>query len=88
MDEADVVIDNCGPFADAIVQVSDGVRACGVSTITAALAVQMMVAETISLLAVSGYEPPVYWSANIPGGDEHNEKLKAHYEDRIFPGYA
>lgn len=88
MEEADVVIDNCGPFGDAIVEVEEGVRACGVSTISSALAVQMMVAETLELLARSGDELPIYRSANIPGGDEHNQRLRARYGDRIHTGDA
>ncbi|GGQ62938.1 hypothetical protein GCM10010195_18180 [Kitasatospora griseola] len=31
----------------------------------------------------SGGVPPVYLSANIPGGDEHNNKLEALYAGRI-----
>ena len=30
-----------------------------------------------------GREPPLYMSANIPGGDEHNHKLEKKYEGRI-----
>ena len=87
MDEADVVIDNCGPFGDAVLEPSEGLRVCGVSTVSSTLAAQMMVAEVVGLLMVDG-DAPVYLSANIPGGDEHNEELRARYAGRIRPGEA
>jgi uncharacterized phosphosugar-binding protein len=34
-------------------------------------------------LAASGTIPPVYLSANIPGGDEHNHRLEDRYGDRL-----
>ena len=30
-----------------------------------------------------GQTPPVYMSANIPGGDEHNHELEARYRGRL-----
>jgi uncharacterized phosphosugar-binding protein len=54
-----------------------------VSSLTAALLVQMLVAETVRLLLESGFEPPVYVSNNVPGGVERNVKLEALYEGRI-----
>ena len=30
-----------------------------------------------------GITPPVYISANVPGGDEHNNVLKAKYAGRL-----
>ena len=40
----------------------------------------MMVAER---LHEAGDIPPVYISANIPGGDEHNHALEDRYRGRI-----
>jgi len=31
----------------------------------------------------AGETPPVYLSANVPGGDEHNSTLEARYAGRI-----
>ena len=53
------------------------------SSLSAALLVQMIVAETVRLLLDSGTTPPVYVSNNVPGGHERNLKLEAHYEGRI-----
>ena len=33
-----------------------------------------------------GQLPPLYLSANIPGGDEHNRELEKKYEGRIRRG--
>jgi uncharacterized phosphosugar-binding protein len=80
---ADVVLDNGAPFGDAVLPLPGGGSACGISSITAALLAQMMVADTLALLLERGVTPPVYLSANIPGGDEHNDELEARYAGRL-----
>jgi uncharacterized phosphosugar-binding protein len=80
---ADVVLDNGAPFGDAVLELPDGGAACGISSITAALLAQMVIAEVLRDLIEHGLTPPVYLSANIPGGDEHNRALEAHYEGRL-----
>jgi uncharacterized phosphosugar-binding protein len=37
-------------------------------------------------MRADGHEPPLYLSANIPGGDEHNHALEKKYEGRIRRG--
>jgi len=81
---ADVVIDNCGPMGDALLEVEgQPVKVCAVSSITGALIAQGITAEIIGRLVAAGQTPPVYISANVDGGDAHNEALKARYGDRI-----
>lgn len=46
----------------------------------------MTVAEAVALLLAEGHEPPVYVSANIPGGHERNALLEARYEGRLHRG--
>jgi uncharacterized phosphosugar-binding protein len=82
-DLADVTLDNGAPFGDTLLPLPDGTSVGGVSSLTACLLVQMMVAETVRLLQESDYEPPVYVSNNVPGGHERNIKLEALYEGRI-----
>ncbi|MEJ7755877.1 MAG: hypothetical protein WKF83_05650 [Nocardioidaceae bacterium] len=53
-----------------------GGKVCAVSSITAALLAQMLAAEIVGRLAAAGETPPVYLSANIPGGDEHNHAVE------------
>jgi uncharacterized phosphosugar-binding protein len=81
---ADVVIDNLAPFGDATVPVGDGgILAGAVSSITAAYIAQLLTLGTAARIQEAGETPPLYLSANIPGGDEHNDALKARYGDRI-----
>ena len=80
---ADIVLDNGAPYGDAVLPLPGGGAACGLSSITAALLAQMMVAETLSRLVERGVTPPVYLSANIPEGDAHNDALEARYAGRL-----
>ena len=82
-DFADVTLDNGAPFGDTLLPLPDGTSVGGVSSLTAGLLAQMLVAETVRLLIESGVEPPVYVSNNVPGGYERNLKLEALYAGRI-----
>jgi uncharacterized phosphosugar-binding protein len=82
-DLADVTLDNGAPFGDTLLPLPDGTSVGGVSSLTAGLLAQMLVADTVRLLLESDYEPPVYLSNNVPGGYERNIKLEALYEGRI-----
>lgn len=81
---ADVVIDNCGIPGDAILEV-EGLpgRICATSTIAGAMIVNMIMAQTVENLMKRGIEPPVFISANVEGGDEHNKKVFAKYQHLI-----
>jgi uncharacterized phosphosugar-binding protein len=84
IDFADVVLDNQAPYGDSVLDLPDGAgKVCAVSSITAALIAQMLVAEVLRRMTDAGETPPVYLSANIPGGDEHNHALEARYAGRI-----
>lgn len=80
---ADVVLDNGAPCGDAVLEMSSGGTACAISSVTGAMLAQMMTAEVIRMLEEAGQTPPVYLSANLPGGDEHNRVLEARYTGRI-----
>jgi uncharacterized phosphosugar-binding protein len=83
IDFADVVLDNGAPYGDAVLELPGGGAACAVSSITAALLAQLVTAEVVRRLLESGDRPPVYISANVPQGDEHNHALEEKYEGRI-----
>ncbi|MCI4062138.1 SIS domain-containing protein [Micromonospora sp. R77] len=85
-DFADVVLDNGAPYGDATLPLPDGGAVGAVSSITAALLAQQIVAEVCARLLAAGERPPVYLSANITGGDEHNAALEARYAGRIRRG--
>jgi uncharacterized phosphosugar-binding protein len=86
MDLADVVLDNHAPYGDAMLSLPSGVTYGAVSTITSALIAQMLVEQVVLDLTAVGALPPVYLSANMAGGDEHNHALEASYEGRIRRG--
>jgi uncharacterized phosphosugar-binding protein len=83
---ADVVLDNGAPYGDAVLTTGGpdgGFAVCAVSSITAALLAQMVVAEVVRTMLAAGETPPVYLSANVPEGDAHNDALEARYAGRI-----
>jgi uncharacterized phosphosugar-binding protein len=80
---ADVVIDNLAPYGDATLTLPGDVAVGAVSSMTAAFIAQLLTVGAAGRLAASGTIPPVYLSANIPGGDEHNHSLEDRYGDRL-----
>jgi uncharacterized phosphosugar-binding protein len=90
-DIADIVLDNRAPYGDTTIDVaiadSDrSVRVGAVSSITAAFIAQLLTLGVTERIAAAGAVPPVYISANIPEGDEHNNALEALYGNRIKRG--
>ena len=82
-DLADVVLDNAAPRGDALLELPGGGAVCALSTLTGVMLVQMTVAEATAQLLASGDRPPVYVSANVPGGFEGNLDLEKRYAGRI-----
>lgn len=80
---ADVVIDNLAPFGDATLVMDEGIKVGAVSSLTAAFIGQALTVGVVSRMLAAGEVPPVFLSANIPGGDEHNQVLKDRYGSRI-----
>ncbi len=78
----DLVLDNHCPQGDALVEIS-GVRVAAGSSIANNFMYHWVLTEVCEKLAKSGKTLPIYLSANLPGGDEHNEKLEATYRSRI-----
>lgn len=83
---ADVVLDNGAPYGDALLPLPGGGTVGAVSSITAALLGQSLVIEVVRQLQAAGEVPPIYLSANVPGGDEHNKTLESRYAGRIRRG--
>ncbi len=73
----DIVIDNCGPHGDALIQ-TDGVeKVSSVSSICNNCVAQSMAARTVELLKEDGFELPV-----LNGDKAHDDTLKKKYEGR------
>ncbi len=85
MDVADVVLDNCGCVGDASVCIN-GVKekVAPTSTAVGAAMLNAVVARTVEILCEQGITPPVFLSANVPGGDEHNREMLDKYKKHIF----
>ena len=80
---ADVVIDNLAPFGDSTMQLEGGIGVGAVSSLTAAFIAQRITIGVAEAMRQRGKTPPVYISANIPGGDQHNSALENLYGERI-----
>jgi uncharacterized phosphosugar-binding protein len=92
-DVADVVIDNLAPYGDATLPLGGAAEATGdeikigaVSSISAAYIAQLLTIGVSERISAAGRRPPLYLSANIPGGDEHNSALEQRYAGRIHRG--
>lgn len=81
---ADVVLDNFGCVGDACVEVEgvDG-KICPTSTVTGALILNAVVAETVDICAKRCFCPEHFASSNVDGGDEINNKLLEKYKKEI-----
>ena len=80
---ADITIDNLAPFGDSTLELDGGIGVGAVSSITAAFIAQRITIGVAENIRRRGKTPPVYISANIPGGDEHNGALEELYGERI-----
>lgn len=80
---ADIVIDNLAPFGDSTLELEGGIGVGAVSSLTAAFIAQRITFGVAETMRLRGKTPPVYISANIPGGDEHNRALEDLYGKRI-----
>ena len=85
-DVADVVLDNLAPFGDATLALRGGVPVGSVSSITSAFIAQLLTIGVAERIAATGAVPPLYLSANIPGGDQHNSGLEEKYAGRLRRG--
>ncbi|MGN6446274.1 sugar isomerase domain-containing protein [Amnibacterium sp.] len=78
-DIADVTIDNLAPYGDASITIGADVPVGAVSSITAAYIAQILTLGVAERFVSGGDTAPLYLSANIPGGDEHNVALEEQY---------
>lgn len=83
-DYCDITIDHKTPFGDATLHV-DGID-CPVGPVSNILIFSIL--HLIELAAYEemgkkGFQPPIYISANIPGGDEHNRSFNEKYRNLV-----
>jgi uncharacterized phosphosugar-binding protein len=81
---ADLKIDDANPFGDADFYVEGyDVAIAPTSTIVDAYIAHRMVIEAVAEMKHRGLEPPIFRSANLPGGDDFNAKLLDRYKSRV-----
>ena len=78
----DIIIDNHVPNGDGIVETKYG-NIGAVSSIVSSYIAQSLVLEIVNLFIENNITPPIYMSANLEGGDEHNKKIYEEYRQRI-----
>ena len=79
----DVVLDTGVPKGDSVIDCGNGLKTGSVSSIVSLYVVQKLALEVAALFVKNGEEPPIFKSANVPGGDEYNEKLLKKFKGRI-----
>ncbi len=81
----DLVIDNCGVSGDAAIAIPGLAERVGpTSTAVGTAILNAAVVEVIEQLVADGVTPPIFMSANLDGGDEHNRTMMEEYKDNIF----
>ena len=73
----DIVIDNCGPHGDALIETDGVAKVCSVSSICNNCIAQALAARTVELLKEDGCDLPI-----LTGDKKHDEELIKKYEGR------
>ena len=77
---ASLVIDSCVPLGDAVIPVEGIEQKVGsASTVLNSFIMNALQAAVVEKLIAEGVEPPVFMSANLPGGDEANRRWETRY---------
>ncbi len=81
---ADLVLDNRAPIGDALVELPGLLQKVGPSsTVTGAAMLNAVIARAASLILEHTGDTPVFLSANLDGGDAHNQRWLEHYRGRL-----
>ena len=79
----DIVLDTGVPKGDSVMDCGNGLKTGSVSSIVSLYIVQNLVVSIVEKFIKNGEEPPIFKSANVPGGDEYNQKLLEKFKGRI-----
>lgn len=84
MDIVDIFIDDYNPVGDTVITLDGFDRSlAGISTITDCYIVHRIEIEAAKYMLSKDFTPPVWMSANVPGGDEANKKYEKEYYNRV-----
>ncbi|MCC6696054.1 MAG: SIS domain-containing protein [Candidatus Hydrogenedentes bacterium] len=80
----DVVIDNCGGPGDAALPVpGTDLMTAATSSLAGIAIMEQIVYGVCCRFAAAGKEPPLFKTANLPGGDEWNRRMIEQYGARV-----
>ena len=80
----DVVIDNCGSPGDAALEVpGTKLHTAPTSSLVGIAIVEEIAYQVACRFAAEGREPPIFKTANLPGGDEWNARMIEKYGVRV-----
>jgi len=80
----DVVIDNCGSAGDAILPIPGTDRYTAATSSLVGIAIMNQIVYGVACaFAETGKEPPVFMTANLPGGDAWNKRMIEQYGERV-----
>jgi uncharacterized phosphosugar-binding protein len=83
-DLADIYLENFVPFGDTVIKVDGFAQPIsGISSTIDFYIAHRLEIECVKACVARGIVPPVWSSANIPGGDEKNKALRAKYNSRV-----
>ena len=81
---SDIVIDSHADPGDASVEIPGlPQKVAPTSTAVGSAILQAVILQAVASVVEQGLTPPIYMSANYPGGDEHNQAVLARYRHRI-----
>lgn len=83
-DIADICIDDKVPFGDTVIKI-EGLEKeiSGISSILDFYVAHRLEMECVKACVERSVKPPVWSSANVPGGDEYNKSLREKYNSRV-----
>lgn len=80
----DVFINCYMPLGDASIEIEDcQQKVAPVSTFLNSFCLHLLVINTVEKLVKEGIEPPLWMSANLPEGDQKNQKWHEKYDPRV-----
>lgn len=82
--EVDHFLDCCVPYGDAVVSIEGAQQKTGPTASMCNLyTLNLLMLDTVQKLVDRGIDPPLWMSANLPGGDEANKANESKYIPRI-----
>lgn len=82
--EVDHFLDCCVPYGDAVVAFEGADQKTGpTATMCNLYMLNLLMLETVAQLVARGVQPPLWMSANLPGGDEANRANEEKYIPRV-----